>query len=61
MNTDPPVCTCQNQGKVWFLDGNPVISRDPACRVHTTMPKWVAPPSDKGRDVGDWNQRERVK
>jgi hypothetical protein len=61
MNTDLPVCTCTGQGKPIMLDGQMVIFRDPACRVHNRLPGAAPVPVSKERGVGDWNRREREK
>ena len=67
MNLDHLVCSCTNGGLPWLLDGVPVISHDPACRVHNNyvvIPPQVANGNKElrdWRDLGDWKRRERVK
>ena len=55
------VCSCRNEGLPYDLDGVTVVSRDPACRVHEDISKYIGRRVSLEPITEDWNSREKVK
>lgn len=56
-----PTCSCRNNGEPYLLDEVMVVSRNPACRVHTTILSVAPKPVSVERIVGEWSGREKEK
>lgn len=56
-----PVCSCTGGGKEVMLDGQLVIFRNPACRVHVITLTYASVPLSAETLVGNWSEREKVK
>jgi len=54
-------CTCTNGGKPWLLDGVPVVSYNPGCRVHSERILIPHATIVERKEVIDWTRREKVK
>jgi hypothetical protein len=60
MTSNPPVCSCRNEGKPWTKDGETYISRDPSCRVHNTTLSFTNTPVSAETILGNWERKEKI-
>jgi hypothetical protein len=53
-----PMCSCTGGGKAIDFNGEKVIFRDPACRVHLTTSHGTYAPVSAESIAGSWTRRE---